>query len=95
MPSGILMTHSELDCVQVRGTVGHVSAMIKCCSAAMLMSWTTRRLPTQTVKMHIVVFYLVILALLSVMDARRYFVDTMDNLHITKQKILPSFCSRH
>ena len=50
MPSGILMTHSELDRVQVRGTVGHVSAMIKWCSAAMLMSWTTQRLPAQTRK---------------------------------------------
>lgn len=38
VPSGILMNHSELDCVQVRGTVGRVSVMIKCCSAATLVS---------------------------------------------------------
>lgn len=41
VPSGIMMTHSELDCVQVGGTVGHVSVMIKCCSAAALTSHTT------------------------------------------------------
>lgn len=48
VPSGILMNHSELDCVQVRGTVGHVSVMIKCRSAATLVSWTTWHLPAQT-----------------------------------------------
>lgn len=48
VPSGILMNYSELDGVQVRGTAGYVSVMIKCCSAATSVSWTTRHLPAQT-----------------------------------------------
>lgn len=40
MPSGISMTHADLDRVQVRGTVGHVSAVMKWSGAAVLVSWT-------------------------------------------------------
>lgn len=46
VPSGILMKHSELVCVHVKGAVGHVS-VIKCCTAAPLVSWTTWHLPAQ------------------------------------------------
>ena len=56
VPSGILMNYSELDGVQVRGTAGNVSVMIKCCSAATSVSWTTRHLPAQTGEEYTAVF---------------------------------------